>query len=401
MAITSLTDPRSCACFFRQCVLNKLRYWQGHEAVKTLDIRILDQERTGLVRVITFAFGFDEAWPLTRELISALSPYMERRGYWDTWQWVLSRAIEAATRLEDFAGVVSLSLLLARLLQRQSAFKLAVTYYWQTMQLARRIGDEYSRARACSNLGFLYAELGHWWRAEILCCHALAVFERLDSNHGRAHTENHLGVLYIWQQRWDLARQHLERACAIWQAMGDNYGLILGFLNLGSLYDDIESPDQALFYLEKALHLAKQTGDEAQLATIYMNMSIAYKLSGRLDIAEQLLWQAEANFRRFANLIGLAQIQENLGLMFLGQRNWAEAKKHLRAALQAWKNLGNEYGKIRTLTHMVEYELAKGNRRRARRQLSELEHLINLSDQKRLAPFCQSLLAKCRRSLME
>lgn len=401
MALIPLTDPHSCAGFFRQGVLINLRYWQDRESVKSLDFHTLDQERTGLVRTITFALEFDEAWTMVRELIIALSPYMERRGYWDTWRWVLNQAIEVASRLDDLAHTVILTLLLARLLQRQSALKPAITCYRQTMRLARRIGDEYTWARACSNLGFIYAELGYWWRAEIVCCHALAVFKRLNSHHGQAHTENHLGVLYIWQQHWDLARQHLEQACEIWQTMGDDYGLILGFLNLGSLYDDIESPDQALFYLEKALHLAKQTGDEAQLGTIYMNMSIAYKLKGRLDIAERFLWQAEAIYKRFANLVGLAQIQENLGLMFLSQSNGSTAKKYLQAALQAWENLGNEYGIIRTRTHMIEYELAKGNRRQAQQQLTQIEEMINLSNQKQMAPFCQSLLAKCRRSLAE
>lgn len=401
MAIISLTDAHSCASFFQQGVLNNLRYWKEREAIKTLDIQVLDREHAGLIRAITFAFEMDKAWVGARDLIIALSPYMERRGYWDTWHWVLSRAIEVAQRLSDITGGVTLSLLLARLLQRQSNFKGAITHYRQTMRLAQQIGDEYTAARACSNLGFLYSELGYWWRAEIVCCHALAVFERLNSDHGRAHTENHLGVLYIWQQRWDLARQHLERACAVWQTMGDDHGLLLGFLNLGSLYDDMEYPDQALFYLEKALDLAKQTGEETNLATIYMNMSIAYKLKNQLNEAENYLWQAEAIFRRFANLIGLAQVQENLAQMCINQRKWADAEVHLTTTLQAWHNLGNEYGRIRTLIHLIEYEFAQGNRRQAAVQLADVECLINQYDPHRQKHNWQPLLAKYRRSLME
>lgn len=401
MAIIPLTDTRSCANFFYEGVLLNLRFWQDRDAIKTMDIQILDREQAGIIRAILFAFDLDEAWSAVHELIIALSPYMERRGYWEMWRWVLNRAIEVAQRVEDMAGAVTLSLLLARLLQRQSDFRLAINQYRQTIRLAAQIGDQYTKARACSNLGFLYSELGHWWRAEIVCCHALAVFERLNSNHGRAHTENHLGILYIWQRRWDLARQHLEQACVIWQEMGDDHGLLYGLSNLASMYDDMECPDQALSYLEKALPLAQLTGEEVQVANIYLNMGIAFRLKCEFDKAEAYIWQAEAIYRRFSNLIGLAQVHVNLGIVCLAEQKWPGAKSHLKSALQIWSNLRNEYGKITVLIYLVEYELARRNLRKAARQLAVVERIINLSNQNRHTPYWQSLLAKCRRSLIE
>lgn len=386
---------------FRQYVLTNLHYWRAYIAAKPTDTPTLDQERNRILKAISFALELEGAWPFVRELIETFSPYMERGGYWESWYWVLNRALEVARCVKDVVGSVALLLLQARLSQQQSNFKLAITGYWQVIQLTGQIGDEYNMARARSNLGFLYTELGYWWRAKILCCHALAVFEQLNSNHGRAHTENHLGILYIWQGQWELAQQHLERACEIWQGIGDNHGLLYGLINLGSLYDDMERPDQALSYLEKALHLAKLTGEETQIANIYMNVGIAYRLKGELEHAEAYIWKAEAIFRRFVNPVGLAQVQDNLGLIYVSQKKWSEAKSYLSSALAAWGDLGHEYGKFRTLTYRVEYELVRGKVRQATRQVAEIERLINSSSQRKQNPYWQSLLVKCRRSLIE
>jgi tetratricopeptide (TPR) repeat protein len=207
MANAVLTNTQSYANFFRRRVLSSTQHWRTYVAAEVTDTAALDRGRNQIVRAILFALELEEAWPAARELIETLSPYMERRGEWGTWNPVLSRALEAARRSQDRAGMVSLSALLARLLQRQSRFRQAIAYYRYTIHSARQIEDRYNEARACSNLGYLYVEQSRWWRAEILCCHALAIFEQLESNHGRAHTENHLGVLYTRQSLWERARQ--------------------------------------------------------------------------------------------------------------------------------------------------------------------------------------------------
>lgn len=236
MASISLTDVPGRANFFRQTVLNNLRYWQGWLETNLNQATALDRERNAIAKALSFAFDLDPAWPVVFELVTTLSPLMERRGHWDLWQWVLTRALETAQRMEDRAAEVTLSALLARLLFQQSRYKEAVCHYRRTIRLARQIGDQFNEARACTNLGYHFIEQGRWQRAEVLCCYALCLFEAIDSDHGRAHTENHLGILYTRRHRWPEARQHLERACNIWQAMGDDHGSMRGYLNLGGLY---------------------------------------------------------------------------------------------------------------------------------------------------------------------
>ncbi|MEZ4869542.1 MAG: hypothetical protein R3C14_49920 [Caldilineaceae bacterium] len=95
----------------------------------------------------------------------------------------------AAQRTKDVGGETTLSALLAKLCQRQSRPQETVLYYRRVIRLAVQSDNRYEEARACSNLGYRFIDQGHWWRSEVLSCHALAIFEELASQHGRAHTQ--------------------------------------------------------------------------------------------------------------------------------------------------------------------------------------------------------------------
>jgi tetratricopeptide (TPR) repeat protein len=399
MAIIPLTDVESRANYFHRRVLLNLQYWGDYVAANTTDIAALDGERPRIVRAISFGLELNEAWSIAYKLITAFSPYMERRGFWEPWNSVLSWAIKAAHRSEDVAAEVNLSSLLARLLQRQGRDRQAIAYYRRAITLSRRIGDYFNEARACTNLGYLYIEQGYWRRAEVLCCHALTIFEQISSDHGRAHTENHLGILYTEQNLWDKARQHLECACALWQSMGDDHGLMRGFINLGMLYLEQDQPDKALVYLEKALDQARLTGEEAEIGTIYRNIGLVHRRKGEPAKAEMYARQAEAIFQRFSNLPKLALVRDNLGLACLAQGKWQEAWQQLESALETWRDLKHEYGEIRTLLYMVEYELARGDYSKAAARLDELEQLDRQNNWIQRYPGLQPLLIKQRRSL--
>jgi tetratricopeptide (TPR) repeat protein len=296
---------------------------------------------------------------------------------------------------------VELSALQARLLKRQDRIREAIRQHQYTIRLARQTGDSYNEARACTNLGYLYIEQNHWYRAEVLCCHALGIFEQLGSDHGRAHTENHLGFLYTRQYRWEMAQQHLNRACSIWQAMGDDHGLMYGYMNLSYLYVEAEQPEKALLYSEKALHQARLTGEASDIGAIYINMSYAYRLTGDPFQAEAYGRQAETLYRRFSNSLYLPSAWANLGEALLDQRKFEEARNYLEAALKYFREANYKYGEIKTLIAMIEYGLATGDHLQAATQLRNVEILIDQLEPATQRHHLRVLLTKHRCSLGE
>jgi tetratricopeptide (TPR) repeat protein len=397
VTIVALTDLQSRLNFFQERILLNLDYWRSY--LSRHEITALEAEQNQIIKAITFALEMPEAWPSVYELILRFSPYMERRGYWEAWSEHLGRAIEAAQESADLGSAITLSVLLARLLQRQSRLEEAIAQYRRIIPMARQSQNLFEEARACTNLGYLYIEEGYWDRAEVLCCHALTLFEQVKSDHGQAHTENHLGILYTRQGLWEQARQRLEHACTLWEARGDAHGLMRGFINLGLLYDEMNHPDAAIIYLEKALQQAKLAGEEVEVGAIYMNMGIAFRLKKEPVTAERYARQAETIFRRFFNSVWLPFLWINLAGVYIDQERWSEADQLLTTALSTCRNLKNEQGEIKALLMMVEYELARGNLAQAVTRLNAVEDLIRPHQRKKQYRYLEMQFLKYQDSL--
>ncbi|HMQ50990.1 MAG TPA: tetratricopeptide repeat protein [Anaerolineae bacterium] len=399
MATRELTGSSHPLAIFQQYVLANLAYWQSYIAAKLSDTPAMDRSRDQILRGLLFAIELQAAWPAVSELIETLAAYMERRGYWEAWQRVLTQALAVAQQSNDQASVVRLSGLLARLAQRQSDFRRAVHYYRRTIHLGRRLGDRYNEARACSNLGYLYTEHGYWWRAELLCCHALLIFEQLGSLHGQAHTVNHLGYLFTRRGQWDQAWQYLDQACIYWRALGDDHGLMYGYINLGVLCNETDRPDEALIYFQKALKQADLVREEALMGNLYMNMGMSFRSKGELTKAEEHFQQAKAIFQRFFNSFGLTLTLDNLGLLYMDQRRWPEAGATLENALHIWRDLGHKHNEIRTVIYLIEYELARGDMQQASKWLKDADRLLQQCDPTREYHQLHRRVNKFRRSL--
>ncbi|MBV7329780.1 tetratricopeptide repeat protein [Chloroflexi bacterium TSY] len=394
---TSSANHQSKELFHRH-ICQAVQYWAEHTAVQEINVPILDNKRDNILKAISLGIDLREAWAWP--LIRTFASYMERRGHWEAWHGLLTRAIVAAQQTSDLDGEITLTALLGRLCQRQSRTHETIRYYRRVIRLARNAGNRFEEARTCSNLGFLFIDEGSWWRSEVLGCHALATFELLDSDHGRAHTHNHLGVLYTRQGRWEKAEYHYRSACVLWRAMGDQHSLIYGLENLGLLYNDMERFSDAIDYLEEALQYARLSGEGIEIGSIFNNLGIAHRESGDLDAAEMYAKQAKEIFERFASSLRLTRVWGNLGIVYVKRSEWELAVKYLEKSLNGYRTLQNKDGEISVLPHLIECELTRSNLSHAAQWISEFERVIEQNDnlkqpdndlRKRLEEYCHRL----------
>ena len=117
--------------------------------------------------------------------------------------------------------------------------------------------------------------------------------------------------------------------------------------------------------------------------------------------AEAYAQQAEVIFRQFVNLVELARVWDNLGVVYLHQGNWSDAWLHLEKSLKTWRNLGNKMGEIEVLMDIVDYELAQENQQLAATRLKEVEQAMGLNKDNVQYRHLQPRLAEYRRSLTE
>ena len=364
--------------------------------VRAVTAKLPDEERVQACHVLDFGLRTPDAWPHARDLTVALASYMERSGQWELWQQLLQQALATAQRMGDTAQEITVTALLARLYQRRGDAQAMVRYYHQVMRLARRSGNRFELARACSNLGYHYIERGHLWRAEVLSLSALAIFDELDSNHGRAHTHNHLGILFTRQYDWVKAKEHLLAACAIWQATQEQFGLMRGYGNLGFLYNEIGNYEDGLYYSALALDLAERLGEAPLIGAFAANISQASLKTGNVQKAKQFASLAEKTYRNYSNQHGLAQIAHTYALIAIHEKDFSKAQQYINEAIAG---LTEYYFLVHV--KLTELELAKQlqNYEFGRQAINEIETLINEHLAGSALNFYSAKLAESRRCL--
>ncbi|MEM7531894.1 MAG: tetratricopeptide repeat protein [Chloroflexota bacterium] len=390
--------------------LRNLQYWQDVIEVNSADLKQLDTDRQGILKAIRL--GLEAQGPNVKpvhetayNLITAFAFYMEWRGHWDEWHRVMEKSIGDAERFGSFKVRSSLSGIFARLLNRQNNYRKAATHYYNAVRFARKIDDKFYEAQAYTNLGYLYIRSEHWWRSEVLCQHALNLFDSLAHEVGYAHTKNHLGILSIRLGKWRGAQEHFEQACAFWRKNKDEHGLVGGYINISQLLNEMHSLNvpfgmNVFDYLQKALEGAKRSGNDVFMGATYLNMSDAYRLNGLTTDASRCLELAEKIYENLADSYHLAVIMDSWGLLYLEQSKWSKAKEHFEQALGKWQELDDLYHETRTRIYLIQYELAHGKTENARTRVHHLESMFNQYPQTRLYHWHHTRLAQLRQNII-
>ncbi|MEM7028052.1 MAG: tetratricopeptide repeat protein [Chloroflexota bacterium] len=373
---TSNSETAYYSALFRSNIANVLRRWHNHEALKAVDMTVLETVQESILKTISLALSLSDQWHILRTVIIDFSPYMERRGYWREWNRILQQAIESARQSRDIDHEITLSALLARLYQQQRNPQKTIYHYRQAIRIAQQANNQYELARACSNLGFAYIDEGYWWRSEVLSCSALKIFEALDSKHGKAHTHNHLGLLYTRKHAWTKAAYHLKMACHIWEDISDNFGLMYGLENRGLLHLEMGQPKEAISHFELALDQAILTGEKAETGKIWNNLGRAHSSLKNFATAKNAFDEAETILRNSGNHLDLARILHNLGVLYEFQNETEASRQHLMAALDLFRSLENQDSEARVLADLVEFQLGRENFSEAAGYMHQLEALV-------------------------
>lgn len=377
LMVVDVNQQADRATYFQSVVERMLTYWCDHDAIKMMDVTVLDRERNRILKNITLGLDLQPLWPLVQKMIIAFAPYMERRGLWDIWHRVLEQAIRVAQRAGDAKAESILTASLARLCQFMSRAGDVVRYYRQAIRLARRSGNHLEEARACSNLGYVYIDGGHWWRSDVLNRHALAIFEALDNEPGLAQVYNHLGLLHMRNLAYDTAEEYLLKSCAILSSLNDEYGLLRGYTILGLTLTDQARSSEALTYLHKSLALAEKLGDLFAIGTTQMNIGYTYIKMQQYQKADELLFRAKKQFAKSGNSLALARSLQDLGISQMHQGKWNDADQYMNEALNLARAMGLAEEEIRIRLNLLELATEQQSHRQFDAQWEPLKSLIS------------------------
>ncbi len=223
---------------------------------------------------------------------------------------------------------------LSRMLGMHSDLNEARAFSWETLALARQLGDRAATALALNQLGNLAYVQGDFVAAGAFYRESLSLRRQVGDRIAIAGSLNNLGLVALAQYAPALARSYLHESLAMARELDDAHSLAFALTNLAAV--DVHSGDfaGAEALLRESLATSQQLGYRPGIAGGLADLSDVMRLRGDLDAAVRLGQEGLTLWRELATYFGIATALLALARTRLAQMQAAEAGPLFQEALR-------------------------------------------------------------------
>ncbi len=219
-----------------------------------------------------------------------------------------------------------------------SAFRKAIDYYEQAIEIYRKIGNRPGEGNSLGNLGLAYDRLGDYRKATERHEHSLVISHEIGDRLGEGASLGNLGNSYIRLGNYRKAIEYHEQCLAISREIGNRLGEGASLGDLGLAYDGLSDYRKAIEYYQQSLAISREIGNRSGEGASLSNLGLAYDRLGDYRKAIEYYQQSSAISREIGDRLGEGISLGNLGYAYdsLGKRGkacslWNEAVVILEA----------------------------------------------------------------------
>ncbi len=169
---------------------------------------------------------------------------------------------------------------------------------------------------------------------------ALNLATQLDNEEARGNSLQAIGVAYKLLDRPKEALQNYQQALEIRRKRNDQRGIANSLTEIGQIQERLGNPRDAERSHQEALKIRRAMGNQAGISSSLINLAgLLNETLGRPDDALPLLREALQIQRDAGNLRGQALVLNNVGSVYLGKGDYAEAQTYFERALDIRQKL--------------------------------------------------------------
>jgi tetratricopeptide (TPR) repeat protein len=208
----------------------------------------------------------------------------------------LWESLTMARAVGDREGTAAAMSTLGTVVKLQGDLQHARSLSEESLVLCREDGNSYDAAIALDNLGNIAMREGDFGQSIALHQESLALRRELGDLHGVGVALNNMAIVAYQQGNHTQSAAWLEESLAIDRELGDKEGLATSLGNLGSLLLDMGEIERALLLFAEGLILKRDVGDKDGIAYNLFHLAQASRHRGRMARAARLLGAAEAQW---------------------------------------------------------------------------------------------------------
>ncbi len=331
--------------------------------------------QTQALHLLDFALRFDDAWPLLRELLLHLSPFMERLVEQRRWLACVTLALPLCHRFHDRITAAHFTCTLGVMSRRLGDLPAAERYFIQSRTLAAAVGELRLCASVLTELAYLMQMHHRLPQAKALIQQAHDLLPMDDPLRAPGYAV--LGDVFFEEQRLVAAATVTEQAIALWLAHEQPIFAASGWRGLARIRWRQGETAVAIGCYERAIACYAAGQDRFQQAITCVGLGGLY--AGLTEADQALAWlaQAEQILLPLQDTYHLAMLYTNYGIAYRLLRQWPQAVDALHKSLAYAQHLGDQARQVNGLTELATVQLAWEQFALARQTLTQAQNLLD------------------------
>lgn len=204
-------------------------------------------------------------------------------------------------------------------------YQQAISYYQQSLDLARKTQDRKGAAAALGNLGVIAINLGHTDQAAAYYQQALTLYQQVNDRQGEGQTIGNLAEIAYNKGDYPGAIAAYQRAIAIARETKDRQLEANSLGSLGVIYYSLSDQAKSIDYSQQQLAIARSLNDRLSEAAALNNLGNNYYALGNYGQAIHFLEQRLAIAQQIQDRLGEAQSLGNLSNIYYDLGDYSRA----------------------------------------------------------------------------
>ncbi len=222
-------------------------------------------------------------------------------------------------------------------------------FLYESLEIARELGDKRNIGLAISNLSWTGSILGEHKAAQEWAEESLTLYRELNDKRGISVALNNLGWAMAFSGDFNLAQEFMEKSLRLRQEIADERGIGFAMMNLGWVEGMLGRFVKATTLMEEALQRLEALGDKQLIAFVKSWGGYMFVHQGNFTRARNLLEESVLIMREIGSKLGLGLSSYSLGVIAHEQDDANLAGELLKRSVMLFRESGFKWGVVRAL----------------------------------------------------
>lgn len=222
-------------------------------------------------------------------------------------------------------------------------------FLYESLEIARELGDKRNIGLAISNLSWTGSILGEHKAAQEWAEESLALYRGLNDKRGVSVAFNNLGWAMAFSGDFNLSQEFMEKSLRLRQEIADERGIGFAMMNLGWVEGMLGRFEKATTLMEEALQRLEALGDKQLIAFVRSWGGYMFVHQGNFTRARNLLEESVLIMREIGSKLGLGLSSYSLGVIAHEQDDANLAGELLERSVMLFRESGFKWGVVRAL----------------------------------------------------